>query len=128
MLKTLCLMIGLCSAITGKPWVQDGDTVIVDGRTIRLMGVDAEELNEPHGYAARYELLRIIGNNHISCQLTGGKSYNRYIGVCKINDKDIGAELIRRGYALDCFHYSNGKYRHLEPAGIRNKLASKGYC
>jgi len=30
--------------------------------------------------------------------------------------------LIKQGLALDWRHFSGGKYRHLEPKGVRSKL------
>lgn len=95
---------------------------------MRLNGIDAEELSEPHGYEAR-EAMRRIAGAYVSCRLNGERTYNRVVGTC-INSRgqDIAAEMVRQGHALDCAHYSMGKYRSLEPAGVRRLLRHKGYC
>lgn len=116
--------------VSGIPSVHDGDTITVSGTRIRLNGVDAEELSEPHGAAARAVLQDIIGiGSPVECGLNGEKTWDRDVGVC-INrlGQDVGAELIRRGHALDCEHFSKGRYRPLEPAGARASLISKPYC
>lgn len=113
----------------GKAHVTDGDTLRVAGQAVRLFGVDAEELNEPHGDAARWEMWKIAGGLHVTCKDTGQRSYNRIVAECFLDDgTNVNAEIIRRGFALDCAHYSGGKYRALEPPGARARLIQKGYC
>ena len=42
------------------------------------------------------------------------KTHRREVGVCFLPDgRDIGAELIKHGLALDCAHFSHGRYRAL---------------
>lgn len=127
MLKSLCLWLKLCSTISGHGSSLDGDTLVVEGYHVRLSGLDAEELNEPNGLAAKYAMIRFI-NGPIECKLTGDKSYNRYVGTCFVAGNDLAAMMVANGFALDCARYSGGKYRHLEPAGIRQKLTQKNYC
>jgi hypothetical protein len=44
------------------------------------------------------------------------------VGVCFLPDgTDIGGEIIRRGLALDCSHFSGSKYRTLEPDAVRER-------
>ena len=127
MLKALCLALHLCSSLSGSGYAIDGDTVVVEGFHVRLAGLDAEELKEPNGLAAKYAMMRFI-NGPVTCKLTGNKSYNRYVGSCFVAGNDLAAMMVAQGYALDCARYSGGKYRHLEPAGIRQKLIQKSYC
>jgi len=57
---------------------------------------------------------RIVGDKIVRCELNGERSHERLIGVCLLPDgTDIGAEIIRRGPALDCPHFSGSKYRAL---------------
>jgi endonuclease YncB( thermonuclease family) len=109
--------------------VIDGDTIVLtDTNThIRLNGVDAPEVvhpgydhDDPFGPEARDEMRRIVGDKIVRCELNGERSYERLVGVCFLPDgTDIGAEIIRRGLALDCPHFSGSKYRTLEPDGVR---------
>lgn len=119
---------GAWCALNGPATVTDGDTIRVSGYAVRLEGVDAEEMNEPHGPAARAAMIVIIGNDPVSCVLNGDRSYNRVVARCYVRGVDVGAEVIRRGAALDCGHYSHGRYRELEPAGVRARLIQKPYC
>lgn len=108
----------------------DGDTIVVgpQGPHVRLDGVDAEELNEPHGGAAKFALSAIIMDHALTCKITG-TSYERVVGICKLEDgTDIGARLIGNGMALDCGRYSGGRYRALEPTRARQRLHAKPYC
>jgi len=132
MLKALCLWVGLCSPPVPihpmNAYAIDGDTLVMMGLHIRLWGIDAEELGEPHGLLAKSSLQYLIDNG-ITCNLTGNTSYHRMVGTCyDINGLDIGGEMVRLGQALDCAAYSHGKYKPLEPQDIRKKLIQKPYC
>ena len=61
----------------------------------------------------------------ITAKLDGERSYDRLVGTCFLQDgRDIGAELIKKGLALDLAFFSGGKYRCLEPEGARRKLCN----
>jgi micrococcal nuclease len=128
MLKTLCIWLHLCSSLNGAAHAIDGDTIELMGLHIRLAGIDAEELNEPNGLAAKKQLQHLI-NQGITCNLNGEMSYNRNIGTCyDASNVDVAAVMVKTGYALDCYHYSGGKYRQYEPSGVRQRLIQKPYC
>jgi endonuclease YncB( thermonuclease family) len=124
--------------LAGPVRVIDGDTIVlIDTNThIRLNGVDAPEVvhpgydhDDPFGPEARDEMRRIVGDKIVRCELNGERSYERLVGVCFLPDgKDIGAEIIRRGLALDCPHFSGSKYRTLEPDGVREIIRQARYC
>jgi len=133
MLYSLCVWVGLCglpSQISGHAQAIDGDTVSLLNIRIRLHGIDAPELNEPYGPQAKFSLQQIINQSGgITCNLNGEMSYQRNIGTCYTKDgTDIGAEMVRLGFALDCAHYSHGQYKPLEPANTHSKLIQKPYC
>tara|TARA_B100001939_G_C16726624_1_gene523583 strand:+ start:270 stop:635 length:366 start_codon:yes stop_codon:yes gene_type:complete len=111
---------GLASAI-------DGDTIIINNHKIRLNGVSAPELSEEGGNEAKQAMQKILENKTIKCSLSGRKSYERYIGVCWIGAIDVGALIIMQGFARDCFRYSGGRYRALEPGPARY-LPLPRYC
>jgi endonuclease YncB( thermonuclease family) len=125
---------GCDHSLSGTPSVHDGDTITVEGKAIRLNGLDAEELNEPHGVAARDAMRRIAGA-YVECTPTlnaqglGERSYNRIVATCvNARGQDIAALLIEQGLALDCPRFSHGRYRNNEPSGARRALIQKGYC
>ncbi len=116
--------------LAGVPRVVDGDTLVVSGSTVRINGIDAEELSEPHGRAARAAMQAVVGiGASVSCVIVDFDRYGRAVGVCTNNrGQDVGAEMVRDGHVLDCARFSNGRYRRMEPAGARGRLMQKGYC
>jgi micrococcal nuclease len=127
----LCTWFGvgcLAGTLSGPATVWDGDTIYIGREAVRLAGIDAEELDEPHGYAARDHLRQLIGNRIVTCKWDG-YSYKRKVGVCFVDATiSLNGQMVADGFALDCFHYSNGQYRSLEPTGARSRLIQKGYC
>lgn len=114
--------------LRGKAWVIDGDTIVVSKIKVRLAGIDAPELDQPWGQKAKWEMVKICKGKTIDVELTGETTYDRLVGTCYLEDgTDIGAELIKAGLALDGGHFSHGKYKHLEPEGIRRKLKFYGH-
>ena len=53
----------------------------------------------------------------------GRLSYDRSAATCYLPDgRDLSAEMVKAGMAIDWAKYSGGKYRALEVEGIRKKL------
>ncbi|MBO9448420.1 thermonuclease family protein [Ruegeria sp. R14_0] len=106
----------------------DGDTIVVRKSKIRLAGIDAPELNMPWGQKAKWAMVEICKGQEITIKLNGETSYDRLVGIGYLpNGQDIGAELVKRGLALDLPFFSNGRYRHLEPEGARKRLRNGAY-
>lgn len=129
-MSLLCQWLGIaCTAgtLSGAAYVHDGDTIYIADQPVRLAGIDAEELDEPHGIAAREHLKTLIAGRIVTCDWDG-YSYKRKVGLCSVAFTDINLRMVSDGFALDCAHYSGGKYRSLEPAGTRLRLIQKGYC
>lgn len=113
--------------IIGRAHVIDGDTIAIRRIKIRLAGIDAPELDQPWGQKSKWEMVKICKGKDIRVALTGETSYDRLVGTCYLPDgTDIGAEIIKAGLALDGGHFSKGKYKHLEPAGVRRKIRPFG--
>ena len=116
-----------CMTLTGAAWVIDGDTIAINRIKIRLAGIDAPELDRPYGQKSKWAMVKLCKGQRIHVKLTGETSYDRLVGTCYLPDgRDLGAEIIKEGLALDGGYYSKGKYRHLEPAGIRRRLRPYG--
>lgn len=109
--------------------VRDGDTIEVAGTPVRLNGLHAPELRDPYGAEAKAMMARIVTGQEIGCELTGGRSYDRVIGVCYGEDgQDIAAELVAAGLGRDCPRYSGGRYRAVETDWARQRFRLPGYC
>ena len=100
--------------ITGKAYVRDIDTIVVANVPVRLNGVDGPELETSAGRQAAKWLKRYLAGKTVTCQLNGERTYDRWVGVCEVDGRDLGATVIANGLALDCARYSGGRYRHLE--------------
>lgn len=108
--------------------VRDGDTIEVESIPIRLNGVSAPELDEPLGQASKTYMQELVLNKHIQCELKGEKTYDRFVGNCYLGEKDIGAEIIKAGLALDCPRFSRGRYKVVETEVARTRIKLPGYC
>ena len=103
--------------------VHDGDTLRVDGQRWRLWGVDAPELEQtcsgqPCGEQARDALSDLVAGHVVVCEARG-RSYDRLVGVCSAGGVDLGAAMVRQGWALDYRRFSGGTYNVLESAAKR---------
>jgi len=110
-------------AISGRCWVIDGDTIVIGKINIRLAGIDAPELDHPYGQASKWALVALTRGRRVMAEVTGDLSYDRVVARCLLDDgRDLAAELVKQGLAIDWARYSGGTYRDLEPEGIRKRL------
>lgn len=110
------------SIITGTCYVVDGDTIRIGNVSLRLAGIDAPEMDHPWGKKAKWELVRLCKGQVITAKIEPGMSYDRLVATCYLPDgRDLSAEMVRSGHAIDWPKFSGGKYAHLEPEGVRKK-------
>ena len=82
------------SIIEGKiTHVRDGDTLEIENIPIRLAALDCPENNTPAGRYATKIAKQFEGSQAL-CELTGAKSYDRFVGYCSINGEDYGEMLV----------------------------------
>ncbi|MEQ8319354.1 MAG: thermonuclease family protein [Rhodospirillales bacterium] len=108
--------------------VRDGDTIEVSRIPIRFNGVSAPELDEHLGQASKAFMIDLVNKKRVHCELNGEKTYDRFVGVCYLDDQDIGAAVIKAGLALDCPRFSGGRYREFETVEARQRIKLPGYC
>ena len=72
--------------------VRDGDTFVVGNLPIRLAAVDCPENNTIAGQAASEFMSRYVGAT-ATCELTGATTYDRSVGYCSIEGRDVGLML-----------------------------------
>ncbi|RAI32542.1 thermonuclease family protein [Rhodoplanes serenus] len=113
--------------ISGRSRVIDGDTIDVDGRRIRLWGIDAPEGAQqcardgrayPCGDEAAEALAALIGGAEPRCEPRDRDRYGRTVATCYVTRAgvrvDLAAELVALGWALDFGRYSRGAYEREE--------------
>jgi endonuclease YncB( thermonuclease family) len=108
--------------------VRDGDTIEVGKIPIRLNGVSAPELDEPLGQQSKQFMRDLVDGKSVRCELNGKKTYDRFVGVCYLDGKDIGVSVIEAGLALDCPKFSGGRYKAVEAVAAREAITLPGYC
>ena len=109
--------------ILGRAYVIDGDSLRIKGTEVRLFGVDAPEINHPYGKTAKSALMTLCKGQDIRAEVVCADVHGRTVAKCTLSDgRDISAEMVRMGLAIDWPKHSAGIYRHLEPDGIRRKL------
>jgi micrococcal nuclease len=111
------------TAVTGPCYVVDGDTIIIDRRSIRLAGIDAPELDHPYGQNAKWVLIGLCKGHVIRAEFDGSLTHDRDVATCYLPDgRDLSAEMVKAGFAIDWTKFSGGKYRQFEHEGIRKKF------
>lgn len=88
--------------------VADGDTIEVRGETgepqrVRFHGIDAPELGQAYGRAAKRELAELVAGTGVTLEVRDVDRYDRLVAVVHMTNGaasvNVNAELVRRGYA-----------------------------
>ena len=91
--------------------VIDGDTIRCEGRSVRLVAINAREKNETcrknapcpraSGAAATAQLKRLVGQHHVICQEAGRPSRGRMVARCYARSQDLSCAMVRSGHAAE---------------------------
>jgi endonuclease YncB( thermonuclease family) len=102
--------------ISGRANVTDGDSFEIGATRVRLFGVDAPEgrqscTREGRSWACGNEAARklksLIGDRTVTCTKRDVDNYGRAVAVCRSGAADVGAEMVRSGFATAYRRYSN---------------------
>lgn len=108
--------------------VRDGDTIEVSGVPVRFNGISAPELSEPYGEQSKNAMSGLVAGKQVRCELTGAKTYDRWVGTCFLPDgTNLSVAIVSMGLARDCPRYSGGQYQRFETDRSR-RLPFPGYC
>lgn len=109
--------------------VLDGDTVVVAGKRIRLLGVDAPELSQssmdgkPIGLWAQQFLSDQILGVKVRVTHKGRDRYGRVLGEVWLGERNMALELLSKGLAISNYFKPDFRYRSLE---YKARLQRKG--
>ncbi len=85
--------------------VTDGDTFRSGKLRVRLSGINAPEMDEPGGEAAKQALADMIYGKPLLCSDKGKDTFGRQLASCRIeNGEDIGTLMISIGKAVPYRH------------------------
>ena len=116
-------------------WVNDGDTIVlVDGRSVRYIGVNATEIDhenrtaEPFGYAARKFNAAMVKSSKIRLEfdLERYDHYGRLLAYIFLEDGTfVNARLLEAGMAYYLFKKPNLKYSRLLLQSQRKAMGAR---
>jgi endonuclease YncB( thermonuclease family) len=109
--------------ISGKAYIIDGDSLVIRKQELRLFGVDAPEFDHPYGKSAKSALIQLCNGHVIRAEIVDTDIYGRKVARCTLPDgRDLSAEMVKLGLAIDWAKFSGGVYRPFEIEGVRRKL------
>lgn len=96
----------MADVISGHPEVVDGDTIKIEGRSLRLAGIDAPEMKQSRGQWSKYQLIDIIRGREVVCEWDDSGVYGRPLAICapvlasgRVSRVSINKTMVRAGAA-----------------------------
>jgi endonuclease YncB( thermonuclease family) len=108
--------------------VYDGDTCTCtrpSGKPIqvRLRGIDAPELRDHYGEAARYQLAMLIHDRRVILEPIERDRYGRVVCRVVLDGKDVSVAMLEAGHAFHFQRYDDSpEYRKAEERARRRRL------
>jgi endonuclease YncB( thermonuclease family) len=103
------------ATLSGQATAVDGDTLRIGDTRVRLLGLDAVELDQTCtdsagakwdcGREARSFLAALTKGETTSCAADGRDRYRRVLARCAVANADIGAQIVRAGWAVAELEY-----------------------
>lgn len=99
---------------SGKTYVVDGDSLVINNEKLRLVGIDAPELRQtcqkkgrewPCGRESRKALRTLVQRGSVACVSEGLDKYDRWLVTCKAGGTEINAEMVKSGWAVPYGRY-----------------------
>lgn len=111
------------SVLHGSAYAVDGDTVVIARTSIRLFGIDAPEIDHPWGRKAKWALVGLCKGQMVRATIVERDVYGRTVARCHLDDgRDLSAEMVKLGLAIDWPKFSGGEFRALETPDARTRL------
>lgn len=102
--------------LSGAAQAADGDSLRLAGDRIRLLGIDAPELDQTCtdadgaawrcGEVARRRLAALVANAGIECLPAGHDRYGRTLATCTADGRDVASVLVAEGLAVSYPDYT----------------------
>ena len=107
--------------VTGPARVVDGDTLAIADRSVRLLGIDAPELDQrctrdgqewACGEEAAAQLRSLVEGQIVTCRDQGSDAHARLLATCHANGLELGATMVEYGWATAYRSYSSAYVGH----------------
>lgn len=103
------------AALTGCT-VTDGDSLNCNGERIRLLGIDAPEMNCPRNrncvagdpHTAKAHLVALIKGRRLTITRIGKDRYNRTLAQVYADGRNVSCQMVRAGRAVYVARWDNG--------------------
>lgn len=102
--------------VSGPAYAVDGDTLVLNGKHVRLAAIDAPELDQSCqrdgqawacGEEAKRQLDSMIAGQTVYCQGEEVDQYGRLLGTCSANRMNLNASMVEYGWATAYRAYSD---------------------
>ena len=134
----LFFLLGFSNALSQNLIIKDGDTIKLNGETIRFSGIDTPETIYYKKYIqlcyfkgkkilcgelSKKKLIEKINNKKIYCEKEKQKDrWGRTLGEYFVNNESLSRYLVKNGYAFDFNKYSKNKFSSEQKFAKDNKL------
>jgi len=124
---------GIESNFVGNKYVSkiiDGDTVIIEGSSVRLLGMDTDERGYPCFSEAKKRIEELILDKEVILELDGEDTdrYGRYLRYIFLDGRNINLQLVEEGFAVARFSPKNSKYKEEILQAEKNAREEKIGC
>jgi len=127
-LFTLCLAVGFLNAYTPLENIRvvDGDTIRAEAKgkeiKIRLLEIDAPEMNQPFGAKAKSFLNSLLYEKDVTLISQGEDRYGRTLGEIYANGERVNTLMIKSGFAwvYDRYVKDSSLYKYQDRARAKS--------
>ena len=109
----------------------DGDTIIIEGESVRLLGIDTDERGQPCYSAAKNRIEELVLDKEVElvADAEDKDMYKRYLRYIFLDGENINLKLVQEGLAVARFSPENIKYKQeiidAEKQARENKIGCK---
>ena len=124
----LCLAVGFLNAYTPLDNIRvvDGDTIRAEAEgkeiKIRLVEIDAPEMNQPFGAQSKNFLNRLLYEKEVTFIAQGEDRYGRVLGNLFSNELNVNMLMVKFGFAwvYDEYAKNSSLYKYQDQAKAEN--------